>query len=169
MLHWYLVHTKPSGEALAQANLQRQGYEVYFPRLLRSVRSSGRAFERIVALFPRYLFVRVFEGRQSIAPVSSSKGVTGLVRFGNRCAVIPDSVVRDLRERADPATGLFRLHDSRLAAGDSVRITAGPLDGLEGVFERKEGSDRVVVLLNLLGRQTSVRIPAAFVSPACAL
>ena len=29
MLRWYLIHTKPSGEALAERNLDRQGYDVY--------------------------------------------------------------------------------------------------------------------------------------------
>ena len=54
MLHWYLVHTEPSGEAKAELNLRRQGYGVYFPRLIQTVRRGGKLRERIVALFPRY-------------------------------------------------------------------------------------------------------------------
>jgi hypothetical protein len=37
MLRWYLVHTKPSGEASAELNLTRQGYRVYFPRVVQAM------------------------------------------------------------------------------------------------------------------------------------
>jgi len=37
-----------------------------------------------------------------------------------------------------------------------VRISTGPFEGLEGVFERQAGADRVVVLLRLLGQNASV-------------
>ena len=34
MLRWYLIHTKPLSEVLAQTNLERQGYQVYLPRAI---------------------------------------------------------------------------------------------------------------------------------------
>lgn len=169
MLRWYLILTKPSGEASAQVNLERQNYEVYFPRLLQTVRLAGRWRERIAALFPRYLFVQLEEGRQSLSPIRSTVGVVDVVRFGTRYAAVPDDVVRDLRERADPQSGLHQLgRRVPFLRGSPVRITAGPFDGLDGVFERQAGAERVVVLLKLLGQYASVRIPAGFVLPALA-
>jgi len=127
----------------------------------------GRWRERITALFPRYLFVRLEEGRQSLSPVRSTVGVADVVRFGLRYAAVPDEVVCDLRGRADPQSGLHRLgRRSPFPCGSHVRIAAGPFDGLEGVFEREAGAERVVVLLNLLGQDAAVRIPAGFVVPA---
>jgi transcription antitermination factor NusG len=49
-----------------------------------------------------------------------------------------------------------------------VHITTGPFEGLEGVFEREAGCDRVVVLLNLLGQDAQVRVHADFVLPGYA-
>jgi transcription antitermination factor NusG len=46
-----------------------------------------------------------------------------------------------------------------------VRIGAGPFDGLEGIFQREDGAERVVVLLNLLGHDTPVRVPAEWILP----
>jgi transcriptional antiterminator RfaH len=170
MLRWYLIHSKPSAEALAQANLQRQGYEVYFPRLLQPLRRRARWREAIVALFPRYLFIRLDEGRQALSPVRSTAGVTGIVRFGARFATVPDGVIRDLRSRAHPESGLHRLCGrAEFTLGTAVRIAAGPLAGMEGVFERRAGSDRVVILLNILGRDSSVGVPAGFVVPRLAI
>jgi len=157
MLRWYLIHTKPSGEALAERNLDRQGYDVYLPRALQAVRSGGRWRDRIVALFPRYLFLRLNEGLQALTPVRSTLGVAGVVRFGARYTIVPDQVICELRARADPVSGLHRLScRSRLFAGAAVRISTGPFEGLEGVFERQAGADRVVVLLRLLGQNASV-------------
>lgn len=41
-MRWCLIHTKPACEAVAQTNLERQGYRVYYPRLLRLGRIRGR-------------------------------------------------------------------------------------------------------------------------------
>jgi transcriptional antiterminator RfaH len=160
MDHWYLVRTKPSVELTAQRNLERQGYEVYFPRLVLQVVRAGRRRQRMGALFPRYLFVHLKEGLQALAPVNSSTGVAAVVRFGMRYARVPDRVVRDLRDRADPCTGFHRLrteHD--LQRGSPVRIISGTFEGLEGVFERRTGVERVTVLLNLLGQNARVHLP----------
>jgi transcriptional antiterminator RfaH len=161
---WYLVHTKPARESIARANLIRQDYEVYLPRVLEPVRRSGRWRDRIAALFPRYLFLRLNEGRQSLGPARSSVGVAAIVRFGFNYAVVPDPIVTSLQAREDPATGLHRLaHRAALIPGESVGIHAGPFDGLQGIFDRQAGAERVIVLLRLLGHEISVQVPAQFV------
>jgi transcription antitermination factor NusG len=68
--------------------------------------------------------------------------------------------------RADPESGLHTLHErSPFEPGLNVRIVAGVFDGLEGVFQRQSGDERVVLLLGLLGRDTLVQLPVAFVLP----
>jgi transcriptional antiterminator RfaH len=169
MQRWYLIQTKPSGEMAAEVNLRRQGYELYFPRAIKAERRRGRLREQIVALFPRYLFLRLDEGRQPLTPVNSTTGVAGVVRFGSRYALVPDCVIHDLRAREDVVTGLHRLvRPAALTTGMPVQISMGPFDGLEGVFERAAGADRVVVLLKLLGQTARVHVPMASVAPASA-
>jgi transcriptional antiterminator RfaH len=162
---WYLVHTKPGCERVAQENLERQGYGVYYPRLLQPVRARGRWVERVISLFPRYVFLHLEVGCQALSPVQSTIGVTTLVRFGLDYAVVPHKVIENLLARADPATGLHRLDRQRnmLAHGAKVRIVAGAFDGLEGVFQRRSGDERVIVLLKLLGQGTPVCVPRGFV------
>jgi transcriptional antiterminator RfaH len=169
MLRWYLILTKPSAEAHAVSNLQRQGYEVYFPRAIQSVQRCGGWRERIVPLFPRYLFLRIDEGRQSMSSVRSTIGVSNTVRFGSRYAVVPDQVVSDLRALEHPDSRLHRLgRPSRLVPGASVRITSGAFKGLEGLFDRADGAERVVVLLQLLGQEAAAHVPTIFVVPSYA-
>ena len=167
MLRWYLIHTKPSREALAQDNLERQGFEVYYPRLKQWVQWRKQPTERVTALFPRYLFLHLDEGRQSLRPVHSTIGVATVVRFGFKYTVVPEPVIRELQQRANPDTGLHQLTSaSMLARGAKVRFSAGAFDGLEGIFQRPAGADRVVVLLSLLGRDTAVHVPAQYVQPS---
>ena len=170
MDRWYLIHTKPAGEATAVANLERQGYHVYHPRLLRPRRIRGRWKERIESLFPRYLMLRLALGSQALGPVRFTLGVHDVVRFGTEYAIVSDEVIEALKRRADPDTGLHRLNEPRLFTfGAKIRVMGGPFEGLEGVFEREDGEERVVVLLNVLGRSTSVRISAGLVIPEEAL
>ena len=161
MSRWHLVMTKPASEAKAVVHLQRQGYVVYFPRLSKKILSRGRWLDRIVALFPRYLFVQVNSHQQSLASIRSTVGVAGLVRFGIDYIIVPDEVVATLRRKEDPAVGLHCLRTSEwIKPGELVRIAAGALSGLEGIFKSDDGNQRVTVLLNWLGRETSVHVDA---------
>ena len=168
-MRWYLIHTKPGSEVLAQSNLKRQGYGVYLPRLLQAVRQRGRWRDRIVPLFPRYLFLSLEEGMQPLAPVRSTVGVAQVVCFGTKYAIVPDQVVRNLQLRADSLSGLHRMESgSSFEPGMPVKMVDGPFDSLEGVFQRTAGTERVLVLLNLLGQNTSVHVPVDSVVPSLA-
>lgn len=165
MLRWLLILTKPSGERTAKFNLERQGYRVYYPRLLRPVFQRGRWADHVVSLFPRYLFLQCDVMRQSLSPVRSTTGVASIVRIGAECAMVPDAVVDGLMRRADPESGLHRLNRTQsYECGTAVKIIAGAFEGLEGIFERETADDRVIVLLSLLGQDTPVRVPAQFVA-----
>src|SRR5271168_5332725 len=139
---WYLVHTKPGREEIAEFNLLRQNYEVYHPRLLRPKRRRGNWTDQIASLFPRYMFFRLAYG-QDLGPVRSTVGVANIVRFGHAYAVVPARIIEDLRSRADPETGLHHLRGrAQFTLGSSVKIVAGVFDGLEGVFQRESGDER---------------------------
>lgn len=165
-LRWFLVFTKASSEQVAAAHLARQGFETYLPRLQRQSLRRTHWVRRIVALFPRYVFVRLDVRNQALAPVRSTRGVAGLVRFGEEAAVVPDGVVESLMRRADPDTGLHCLAQSPPRRGANVSIVGGPLAGLDGVFERDTGEERAVILLSLLGRSTPVEVDSTFVVPS---
>jgi transcriptional antiterminator RfaH len=164
VLRWFLVHTKPAREETAKTHLERQGYHIYHPRLHGPTLSRGRWVDRIVSLFPCYLFLQLDVANQSIAPVRSSVGVSDIVRFGMDYAVVSNKIIESLIERSDPKTGLHLLNRGRpFEPGAVVQVVAGAFRGLEGIFDRADGRDRVAVFLRLMGHEVLARVPSNFV------
>jgi transcriptional antiterminator RfaH len=153
--------TKPRSEALAEEHLRRQGYETLLPRVRRVLRGAAGLKVRIESLFPNYLFLCADPERSSLAPVRSTRGAIGLVRFGMEPVRVPDEVIARIRGRIDAEDGLVRLESPELAPGQRVRVTEGPLLGWDGVFLAGEGADRVRLLLQLLGSVREVVLPRA--------
>ncbi len=158
MNRWHAVMCKPRREAVAEANLRNQGFEIYLPRLVGLRRKAGRWGQIVEPLFPRYLFLNAENGERSLAPVRSTLGVMYLVRFGGAPALVPPGVVEALRDSADQATGCHRFGRAPFAAGERVRFAAGPFAGLEGLFEMESGEARVIVLLELLGKTNRLTV-----------
>ncbi len=163
---WYAVYTKPNGESIAEENLERQGYLVYLPRLKQARRRRGRWVGVVEPLFPRYLFVRLAMERDNIAPIRSTKGVTGLVRFGREPAPVPDGFVESLQAAADEESGCQVIDCTLFKKGDEIRILDGPFAGYNAVFEGANGEERVIILLNLMGRESAITVSRHQIAPA---
>ena len=82
--------------------------------------------------------------------------VLGLIMDGIRPARVPDAVIAEIRKRE--RGGLIELPKPRklaeLRRGARVRVTDGPFSGCYGLCAGMRGSERIEVLLALLGRVT---------------
>lgn len=162
---WYLVYAKPRQERVAQANLERQRYKVYLPLARQARRRHGRTISTIAPLFPRYLFVRLDRAVDNWAPIRSTLGVVSLVRFGQLPEPVPEGLIAFLRSRED-AEGLHAFAVDEYKSGSRVRITSGGLTGYEGIFVASTSRQRVIVLLDILGKKTRALIEAGAIEPA---
>jgi transcriptional antiterminator RfaH len=158
MNRWYAALCKPRQEEIAEVNLAFQGFTVYLPRYKSKCRRAGRWVDRIEPLFPRYVFVGASVELQSVAPIRSTRGVCGLVRFGGQLATVPDTLIDALREREDPASGMHGSRRPLFEPGDRIKLAQGPLAGLEGLFSSESADERVFVLMDLLGRQNKLEV-----------
>lgn len=156
MKSWYLIHTKPRKETVAEQNLQRQGYEVYLPLIQQPRRRRDQWVEVIEPLFSRYLFVHLQAGQDDFSPIKYTIGVCKLVRFTEQPAVVPDQVVESIRQAADRNTGLHRSHAPLFQPGDTVLIEKGPLAGLHAIFWAETSQERAIILLEILGRENRI-------------
>lgn len=152
-----MVQTKPRKESVAIENLERQGYIAYCPRIALSKRRRQRWQNIVEPLFPGYLFVQLSAGEDDFSPIRSTVGVLGLVRFGGRPAVISQSIINTIK---DQEKNLLVNEDTHPCwkNGDNVEIVDGPFAGLKAVFKKTKGTDRIIVLLEILGHQNSVTL-----------
>lgn len=165
MERWYVAQTQVRGEERARCNLERQGFHTYLPRYRRA-RSHARQRDTVLApLFPGYIFVQLDLDAAPWRSINGTLGVNHLVCQGDRPAPLPDGVVDAIAERENEE-GLIVLQPRGFQKGETLRIVSGALADCPGFFERMADRDRVVLLLDLLGRKVRVQIPREAVSAA---
>jgi transcriptional antiterminator RfaH len=144
---WACATIERQRERLALEYLGRNGYEIFYPRLREQRIVRHRKVVRITPLFPGYVFVLIALGwhRARWCP-----GVSALVMDGERPAAVPQYVIDEIRGRE--RNGFITLPRRGVAPGDRVRVTAGPLRGLEGLCAEMRPHERVAILLSTLGR-----------------
>lgn len=165
MKRWYVAHTQPHREARALVHLLRQGYETYLPRYLRLRRHAGRVERVAAALFPRYIFINMDIAETRWRSINATVGVLGLVMAGDAPAPVPDPVIAAIRKRE--TAGYIRIDlGSSLRPGQRVLLNTPSLLNYEAIFECATDNDRVLVLLQLLGREVRAEVPSYAVAAA---
>jgi transcription antitermination factor NusG len=156
---WTVVRPAPRCEQLATESVRVAGFEAFIPKL-----AGARG---TVWLFSGYFFVRSLNG-VTWQTLKRTPGVGQVVMVGDQPARCPDHEIDRLRARCD-ADGIVRLPPPQLrhacAAGDPVRIVAGPLSGLSAIHSGMSAAQREIVLIAILGGARKVAVPRAFVSP----
>jgi len=156
---WHAVHTQARAENKAVFNLQRQGYEAFAPQY-RKRRSHARRIEHVPApLFPRYIFVGLDPDVTPWRAIQSTFGVSYLVCNGDKPAPMPEGIVESIMARRDESGFVTMFSADTFEKGQSVQVINGALSDQIGLFECKSDSERVVVLLNMLGGWVRVRLP----------
>lgn len=157
--NWYAVRTQPRAEDRAQVNLRNQGFEVFTPRVARSVRHARQQVWRLTPLFPGYTFVRLDASRQRWRPIDSTFGVASIVKVGSSPAPLPDGLVEQMQALADENGQITGLRET-IAIGDIVRVIGGPFDSWLGEVLSLPEKDRVLLLIGMATRDIRINVPA---------
>jgi transcription antitermination factor NusG len=151
---WYGVRTRSNHEKVAASVLRGKGYEPYLP--LYSLRRSRAnvVTESELPLFPGYVFCR-FDVTKRL-PILMTTGVISILGFGRDPVPIPEEEIEAVR--AVLRSGLPSEPCAYLREGQRVRVTNGPLAGVEGVLLKRKNQCRMVVSVTMLQRSLSVEI-----------
>ena len=112
MKNWYLVKTKPRQEKIAIQNLENQNYETFCP--------IAQINNRLVVIFPGYLFVQLNEKIQNWSPINSTKGVSHFVKFGLNFAKVPINVIEFIKTNQNITVDKL-IHLNKFKPGDKVK------------------------------------------------
>ncbi len=162
---WYVVHTLPFAEARAEGHLHRQGFRTFQPKRQKTIRHARKLSRGEAPFFPRYFFIVLNLARDQWRSVNGTFGVSRLVmQGGDQPHPVPRAVVEALIAAAD-ARGVLQLARN-LQIGGPVRLMAGPFAEQIAILDQLDDSGRVRVLLDILGRQVTIRTAANNLMPA---
>jgi len=164
-LSWFLFTCKPREDDRAELNLKNQGYTCYRPMIQVQKKRKGKQIIVEESLFPRYIFVQLADGIGNWRSLLSTRGIAGVVRFGEQPTVIPQAMIDEIKanethlnQSDTPLQGL--------RIGDKIRITSGPFEFLEAIYQQNKGEDRVLVLLNILQQPQLIELASSQIDKA---
>ncbi|MCP1641864.1 transcriptional antiterminator RfaH [Pseudomonas citronellolis] len=150
---WYLVQCKPRQSPRALEHLERQGYQCLLPLHEIERLREGQLQKLSEPLFPGYLFIYLDKVEDNWLPIRSTRGVNNIVSFGGQPTRVPEYVIQGLRKKA------VITRQSTLSEGDLVLINEPGLDQIEAVLLEKNSDIRVTLLLKILQREVTIKIP----------
>lgn len=142
-LGWHCVVSRPQQEARAAVELANQGFRVFLPILDQK------------PMFPRYLFSQFDSEKDPWGAIKSTRGCVDLLKNGFTPASVPDRVIEAIMAYRPRPIETPCESETDFRAGDTVRITEGPLAGLSGLFVADKRA-RTACLLDLFGKKVEV-------------
>jgi transcription antitermination factor NusG len=159
---WYAVYTKHQHEKVACDFLLRKGFEVFLPLYSATRRWKDRKKVVQLPVFPCYLFLQANLERK--IDILRAPGVFNLVESGGRACEVPQSDIDGIRKIVQ-SSARTEPH-AMLKSGEYVRVSQGPLAGLEGVLTRMKGNYRLVLSVEVLQKGIAVEVDLAMVEAA---
>ncbi|MDB5824848.1 MAG: Transcription antitermination protein nusG [Herminiimonas sp.] len=150
---WHVIYSKPRQEFRALEHLVNQGYDCFLPTLHDDTATESNKCSGDQPLFSRYLFVRLDPLSGKWCSIKNTRGVSGILKFGERFATLPDELVEALKD--EPRT----LSREVFASGERVEIKDGPFGGLEGVYQASDGQARAFILIEMLSQPQRLSFP----------
>src|SRR2546428_5416154 len=157
---WNVVQVNANHEAQVAKFLALQGIEVYASRFpaAAGTRPGSVRDRKSRWVFPGYLFLKPAADFTRWDVIQWAPGVRRVLSDGGSPSGVPEVVVDRLRLRLAQAPG----RHPAFTRGQPVVIESGPLAMVDAIFDRElNTSERVQVLVQLLGRPMTVVVDAA--------
>jgi transcription elongation factor/antiterminator RfaH len=154
---WFAVQVKRNLFVRAERELTRQSLRVFAPKLERQKLLYGKMRSFSSLMFPGYLFVEGDDDQHVWKSVRATDGLTRLVLGGNKTpAMVPEAFIKELLSPSD--TEGKTETPSHLNAGDTVSFVSGPFAGLITQIHQVDETQRVWLLLDMLGSTRAVAV-----------
>ena len=163
---WYAVWTRSHSERLVADQLSAKGFNVFLPRIGMWSRRGGVRRVIEVPMFSGYVFINEEMEKNAYVEVIKARGVVRILgeRWDSLSPIADDEI--DALKRVVDA-GLSVKPHSYLREGQRVRVTAGPLKGVDGLLVENRIDKGILVLsVDLLQRSVAVQIDCTWVAAA---
>ncbi len=157
---WYPVCTYPKAEKKAYEALLNKGVEAYLPLQRQLKQWSDRKKWVDEPLIKSYLFVKVQE--QQKTEVLMTKGIARFIYFSGKAASMPEQQIKDLRLLLTSPYEL-EVTEQALQQGETVKIKAGPLKGLQAEVIAYKSQKQLLLRLDNLGYSIIINAAASLI------
>lgn len=160
-LGWWAMYTMSRREKHLMRQLVKLEVPFYCPVIPKRNRSpGGRIRTSHLPLFPNYVFLYGDDEQRYTAMTTNC-----VARYTRVVAGV--ELTQDLRQIYELIqAGVPLTAESRLEAGDLVRVRSGPFRGYEGYVLRREGQRRLLVAVNFLQQGASFALEDCELEPA---
>jgi transcription antitermination factor NusG len=159
-LLWYVAHTRPRREKKLLEHCLSKDIAATLPCYDSAHKYRGKTVVFRKPLFPGYVFLQMEQGRKD--SVRQNDHVANLLdvfdqeTFRRQLDDILLALEMDLEVRLAPSIG----------EGMRVRIKSGPLRGVEGFVEHRQGKATVLLRLDFISQAAAVKIDADLLEPS---
>ena len=153
---WYAAQTRSRHERLVAHHLKLRGIAQYLPTITEIHRWSDRRKKIELPLFPGYVFVQIIATNEFRVQVLRIPGVVRLVGSEPGGTAIPADQIESVRTLVECQLP-WTAHPF-LKTGQRVRVRGGALDGLEGIFLKRNGVDILVISVDAIQRSIAVSL-----------
>ncbi len=160
---WYAVQTRARHEKVVAQRLREQGVTTFLPMYNEVHRWSDRRKVVELPLFSCYVFVRLLPTNEQRLRVLRQDGVFTFVGIRGQGTPIPDAQIDAVQTLISQE--LPWSNHPFLKIGQRVRIRGGALDGVEGIFQARNGDTTLVISIDAIQRSMAVRIEGYDVEP----
>ena len=161
-VNWYVVHTYSGYENKVKANIEKTIENRHLEDQILEVRvpmeevvevKNGTKKQVLRKLFPGYVLINMIMNDDTWYVVRNTRGCTGFVGPASKPVPLSAEEVEKMGvEKAAPLTVDFKV-------GDTVQITAGPLEGFMGLVEAIDTENfKVKLKVNMFGRETPAEV-----------
>jgi transcription antitermination factor NusG len=163
---WYALYTRSHCEQLVYDQLTTRGFHIFLPRLDVWSQRAGKRHLISVPMFPGYLFLRHAIDKTSYIDVRKARGLVRILGARwDRLSVVPDVEIEAIQTALN--AHLPVMPHPYLREGQRVRITQGPLRGVEGILIQSKPTKGLLILsVDLLQRSVAVEIDCSVVTAA---
>jgi transcriptional antiterminator NusG len=163
---WYALYTRSHCEQLVYDQLTAKGFHIFLPRIDVWSRRVGKRHLISVPMFPGYLFLQHAIDKISYIEVRKARGLVRILgERWDRLSVVPDTEIEAIQTTLQASVPV--MPHPYLREGQRVRITQGPLRGVEGILlQSKPAKGLLILSVDLLQRSIAVEIDCSVVTAA---
>jgi transcriptional antiterminator NusG len=163
---WYALYTRSHCEQLVCDQLTARGFHLFLPRIDVWSQRAGKQRLISVPMFPGYLFLWHTMDKISYIDVRKARGLVRILgERWDKLSVVPDAEIEAIQRVLNAPLPI--LPHPYLREGQRVRITQGPLTGIEGILlQSKPAKGLLILSVDLLQRSVAVEVDWSMVTAA---